>query len=280
MLVFDEKKFAKEILKTGIKENDFYAKDKLYYVAKYLVCTKYRKKDIIKKMKSISNDYFVGFMDDVLNDTMQEIYNKAFQNVESNSSKKGIKTLILYKSEMEKIVSLDEKLQDLAFSFLVVNKFQSHYIKDGVICCFKFTNECNSDIYRIAKIQERTSNNTKAKMIQELVKQDIVKYKVICNYGYRYNRISKIGIAQAKYMVPFNVSAMDREEISKHEVWKYITNYDDILLYLRLYKNDPSVSTCAGCGCPIEITSNSKKYCSDCAAEKTKENKRKVKIKM
>lgn len=171
--------------------------------------------------------------------------------------------LNLYESEMRKIASLDSKLRTLAFAFLVVNKFYG----------YRYSYECNADLYRLSH-NEKKSGKTRNVMLHRLVENGVVKFYTKINKAYRFNQS---WIAKTSFIVPINVDFF--KDKSNEKVWMQITNYDDIMLYLGLYLGDERVSTCTECGCPIEVTNNAKKYCSNCSNKKLKKARGKAKKK-
>lgn len=294
MIIFDKCKYVTEIMRNGIKENESRANAKLFLVAKYLIQETQYKKGVIKKnLKKYSEDYFRGLTDEMINREIDNLYDRACKSSVVEVEKQGTGDTIdeaktdevkdteidfidavqyfkpryinLYENELHKISELDDKLQELAFAFLVVNKFVG----------YKWTYECNSDIYTICHWEKGKgkSGTVKNKLIHSLVQNGIIRF--FCNVNTTYKHNQK-WIAKTSFTVLINEDNLP-EDKEKSPVWKTITNYDDVLLYWRLYKGDTSIKLCEECSAPIEITGNSKKFCSNCALNKIRESKRRNK---
>ena len=276
-----------DIMRNGLKENESRANYKLFLVARYLIENTTYKPSVIKKnLRQYAEKYFEGLSDDIIDSEIEWIYNDAKNVKKMDEEIDGtddpendtgeidaiearqyfdLKELNLYQSEMEKISELDEELQELAFAYLVVNKYQGH----------KWIYECNADIYKICHWDEKgngKNQTTKNRLIHSLVENKIISFYCKTNKAYVYN---KAWIAKTYFTVLINE---DNDSDKEHSpVWRKITNYDDIMLYWRLYKGDPKVKLCEKCNAPIEDTGNSKKFCSECALEQTRESKKRSK---
>lgn len=291
MVIFDKRKYVTEIMRNGIKENDSRANAKLFLVTKYLIQeTKYKPCVIKKNLRKYSKEYFKGLSEDMINREIESLYDRAKKssfievdkqgtdNVEINRIDENVgidivdaieyfqlKHINLYEDEMKNIFGLDRRLQDLAFAFLVANKFQG----------YKWTYECNADIYKMCHWDKKgngKSQTTKNEMIHSLVKNEIIRFFCNTNSAYKYD---KKWIAKTFFTVLINEDNLSEDKL-KSPLWKTITNYDDVLLYWRLYKGDPVVKLCE-CGAPIEVIGNSKKFCSNCALNNIKESKKRNK---
>lgn len=153
----------------------------------------------------------------------------------------------------------------MAFAFLILNKYQG----------YKWVYECNADAYKICHWDKKgngKSQTTKNRLIHSLVEEKIISFYCSTNKAYSYN---KSWIAKTYFTVLINEDNL--EEKKRSPIWKKVTNYDDVMLYWRLYKDDPKVKLCEKCNAPIEDTVNSKKYCSDCALERTRQSKKRSK---
>lgn len=293
MVIFDKRKYVIEIMNNGIKENDSRANTKLFLVAKYLnEKTTYKPGVIKKRLKKYSEEYFRGMPVEMIDKEIDSLYNRAKTSTVVDGKRQqsidGVKDggeyqdnrnagldsiecfkpkkIHLYANELKKISELDEKLQELAFAFLVVNKFLG----------YKWTPECNSDIYKIChwdKAGNGKSQTVKNDMIHSLVNHGIIRFYCDTNSGYKYN---KKWIAKTFFTVLINEDNFSEDE-TKSPVWRTVTNYDDVMLYWRLYKGDLSVKLCKECNAPIEDTGNSKRYCSDCAMKRIRESKKRNK---
>lgn len=275
-------------MRNGLKENESNANKKLFLVARYLIENTTYKPSVIKKnLKKYAAKYFEGLSDDIINNEIEWIFNGA-NNMKNLIEEPGgtddpenvleeteidyveardyfnLKELTLYKSEMKRISELDEDLQELAFAFLIVNKYQG----------YKWIYECNSDVYDICHWNEKgkgKSQTTKNRLIHRLVEEKIISFYCSTNKAYSYN---KSWIAKTYFTVLINEDNLEGKHSS---VWKTVTNYDDVMLYWRLYKGDPKVKLCEKCNAPIEDTGNSKKFCSDCGLERIRQSKKRSK---
>lgn len=275
-------------MKNGLKENERNANRKLFLVARYLIeNTKYKPSVIKKNLKRYAKKYFEGLSDDIINNEIEWIFNGA-NNAKNLIEESGgtddpengageskidyaearnyfdLKELTLYESEMKHISKLDEELQELAFAFLVLNKYQG----------YKWIYECNADAYSICHWNEKgngKSQTTKNRLIHRLVEEKIISFYCSTNKAYTYN---KAWIAKTYFTVLINEDNLEGEH---SPIWKKITNYDDVMLYWRLYKGDPEVKLCEKCNVPIEDTGNSKRFCSDCALERIRQSKKRSK---
>ena len=293
MIIFDKCKYVTDIMRCGIGANDNNADRKLFLVARYLIKeTTYKPKNIKENLKKYAREYFKGLSDDIVNKEIDIIYNRAKDKIvkeekqgtdtlEDNDCVEEIdyvefvkemdyfkpKELTLYENEMKFISELDKNLQELAFAFLVVHKFQG----------YKWVSECNSDIYRICHWNEKgngKSQTTKDSLIHKLVEKGVISFYCKTNKAYSYN---KSWIAKTFFTVLINEDNLKPEKRSPK--WKTITNYDDVLLYWKLYQGDKGVKLCEKCGTPITDTGNSKRFCSNCALENIRASKKRSKEK-
>lgn len=263
MIIFENEKYLQEIKKNGIGATDLYAKFKINYLIEDLVFNStYRKNKIIEIVKNLAQAYFNGLPDELVEKELEEFYENAKSKMETlgveNEHKN--KVITLYNSEMETIANLkDDKLMRLAFATLVLHKFCGQYIINGKERYYTSVNSCEADIYRIAQLNN-VSGTKKRQLWNDLTKRGLVKYFVKTNSAWRFH---PNWIAMTLFTVPFNVDL--KEDRSNEEVYKSITNYDEVLLYLKFWLNDDNVIECADCGCPILRTGTAKCVCSNCA---------------
>lgn len=272
MIIFDYKKYLKDVKRDGISATDPYANSKIDMLLTDLVFNStYSKNSIIKKVRKVATDYYNGLPDDLVIQELTDSYKRIKDKGAATQEQK--KVLTLYKSEMETIAHLpDEKLQRLAFASLVAFKYHSHHLIYGEVAYYKMIAECMPDIYQLAHF-ENVSGSTRMKLQHKLSELGLVLYRMKTNTAYRYQPIEDVNrkrwIAFTQFSVPFCVEVKGTQE--NEEVFMEMRNYDDVLLYWRLFCNDPKVTTCAICGSPIEITTNSKLYCSTCAESMKKQ---------
>lgn len=268
MIIFENEKYLQDIKKNGISATDIYAKFKINYLIEDLVFNStYRKNKIIEMVRKIAQAYFNGLPDDLVEKELEGFYENAkskFDKVDVVNKHEN-KAITLYRSEMETIASLkDDKLMRLAFSALILHKFCGQYIINGKERYYTSVNSCEADIYRIAQFNN-VSGTKKKQLWNDLSKRGLVKYFVKTNSAWRFH---PNWIAMTLFTVPFNVDL--KEDKSDEEIYKKITNYDDVLLYLRFWLQDENIIECADCGCPIIKTNNAKCVCSNCANNRKK----------
>lgn len=263
MIIFEKDKFLQDIKKNGIGATDQYAKFKINYLVEDLVFySKYRKNKIIDIVKDLAQAYFNGLPDELIEKELEEFYENAkskISNLETAGKHKN-KVITLYKSEMETIANLkDDKLMRLAFATLVLHKFCGQFVVNDKERYYTSVKACEADIYRIAQFNN-VSGTKRKQLWKDLSDRGLVKYYVKTNSAWRFH---PNWIAMTLFSVPFNVDI--QEDKTNEEIYKSITNYDDVLLYLRFWLNDDNVVECADCGCPIIKTGNAKCLCSNCA---------------
>lgn len=267
MIIFDYDKYIKDIKKNGIGATDIRANSKINDVLTDLIFnTTYKKGKIINKVKEIASDYYRGLPEGIILDKLSESYD-AIKSKEQDVTKGEKKILTLYKSEMETICSLEnDKLQRLAFALLVAFKYHSyHRVLGGEIKYYKTKVDFLSDAYALADFR-KVSGTTRNKLLYELKNRGLVCYWKKDNETYKYQPLDSDRtrwIAFNNMSIPFCVEAKGTQDTE--EVFMQMTNYDDIMLYLRYYQGDADVTTCEGCGTPILKSGNAKRYCSDCA---------------
>ena len=267
MIIFDYDKYIKDIKKNGIGATDIRANSKINDVLTDLIFnTTYKKGKIINKVKEIASDYYRGLPEGIILDKLSESYD-AIKSKEQDVNKAEKKILTLYKSEMETISSLEnDKLQRLAFALLVAFKYHSyHRVLGGEIKYYKTKVDFLSDAYALADFK-KVSGTTRNKLLYELNNRGLVYYWKKDNETYKYQPLDSDRtrwIAFNNMSIPFCVEAKGTQDTE--EVFMQMTNYDDIMLYLRYYQGDADVTTCECCGTPILKSGNAKRYCSDCA---------------
>ena len=264
MIIFDNDKFLKDIQHNGISATDQMAVHKMeFYIRDLIYNSTYRKNKIIQKIKDAAKDYFSGLPDEIVDHEVEVLYENA-KSKECKNEKKKI--LTLYKSEMQIIEELEnDRLQRLAFAALVVHKFLGQYfINDDDERYYKSVKASKADIFRIAKMSD-TSGKSKQQLLKKLHDRGLIELWVKTNGA---NKFCNKWIGFEILTVKFNADL--KADKSDEEVYMRITNYDDVLLYLRYWLHDSSVGLCADCGCPIEITANAKHLCSDCAEKRKK----------
>ena len=268
MIIFENDKFLAAVKKNGINETDPYAKFKINYIIEDMVFnSSYRKNKIIEKVKSIARQYFYGLPDDIINKELEVIYESATEKINDEDSKRRHenKIITLYDSEMRIIETLkDDELMRLAFATLILHKFCGQYFDNNIEKHHKYVDTCEADAYRIAGLN-KISGTKKDKLWKKLYDENMIDYWIKNNYMWQY----KPGwIAKRLFTVPYNVDL--KSDKNNESIFRRITNYDDVLLYLKFWLKDENVTTCTDCSCPIEKGANAKKLCSNCAVNRKK----------
>ncbi len=271
MIIFDRQRYIEDIKRDGIGAADPYAKQKMQTIMNdFVQNSTYKSGKIIEKVMGIASDYFNGLPDAIAKEELKGLYGIAKEKAEKGVGEERKKEITLYKSEMQTLAALEnENLQKLAFAALVVHKYIGQYNDNGNILYHSYIKCCEKDIYRIADIKN-VSGATKNKLWKMLSDMGLVKFRVNTNASFRFN---PQWIALPVFTVTFNEDIAEEE--SNKEVFMDVTNYDDIMLYWRLYMGDKDVTLCKDCGCPIE-RENGKQYCRICAKKRKKasDNKR------
>ena len=266
MIIFENEKYLQEIKKNGIGATDQYAKFKIHYLVEdFVFNTTYRKNKIIEIVKELAKEYFKGLPDELIEKELEEFYDSTKAKLNGVTGEHKNKVITLYRSEMETIENLqDDRLMKLAFAALVLHKFCAQYTINGKERYYTSVNACEADIYRIANFSN-VSGTKRKQLWKELADRGLIHYFVKTNTAWRFH---PNWTAMTLFTVPFNVDL--KEDKSGEKIYKTITNYDDVLLYLRFWLKDENVIECADCGCPIIKTGNAKCVCSNCADNRRK----------
>ena len=264
MIIFENEKYLQDIKKNGIKATEQNAKFKInYLMADLTVNTSYRKNKIISIVRNLAKEYFAGLPDNLIEKELSDCYESVRSSISEQDFADGHtdKVIRLYESEMETIAGLkDDKLMRLAFATLILHKFTGQFLVNGNEKYYISVKACEADIYRIADFNG-VSGTTKKRLWKELSDLGLVHYSVKTNSAWRFH---PDWMAMTVFTVPFNVDL--KEDKTGEKVYKQISNYDDVLLYLRYWFGDENIVECADCGCPIIKTANAKCVCSNCAA--------------
>lgn len=272
MIIFDKDKYLKDIKENGIGATDQCAKQKIRYVIEdFILNSSYRKNKIVEKVKEIAREYFTGLPDEIVSSEIETMYDesKAVVCDDEARSEHNTKTIHLYVSEMETIAKIkDEQLMRLAFATLILHKYCGQFSVNGVEKYHPSVRNCDADIYRVAELND-VSGTKKNKMWKQLADMGLVKFYVKTNTAFKFN---PEWIAMTLFTVPFNVDL--KEDKTGEEIYMDVTNYDDLMIYLKHYKGQRNLIRCTDCGTPIERTGNSKCLCVKCAAERKRQSDR------
>lgn len=257
MLVFDEKKYAESIINNKkyltIKSQ---GKERCIIV-RYL--TNIGKsideiKDILNQIPMSGGEYLSSKEKDVI---FSKIINKANQYEYVTN-----KEIHIYQEELDNILSLeDENMQQLLFAYLVYYKWgvqikhlQFFSKKNNIFMVV----ENNNDIWKLAGVSKLRVNE-RYMLCNKLFNLGLYKLDNFKAHNYIY--------------IPF----------AKNEGEPIITisNFENIIGELLIYKYPNEYKRCCICGVVIKKTRSPKKYCQSCAKEenirKTKKNKERLK---
>ena len=259
MLIFDEKKYAQEIIDNR-KYNTIKTQGRERCVlVRYLTSKGYNDdkiKSVLSAIPMSGGEYLSEKEKDV-------IYSKIINKANDFPFITGIKVKI-YRSEMDAICSVPNiYARNLLFVYLVYYKwaiqidYLSFYSKKNDIM---MAIENNNDIWKIAGVS----------------KLRVADRYLLCNILFTKGLYKIDNFKSHNYIyIPF--AADDGEQVME------ISNYDNILGELLLYLEPEQYKRCVVCGKVIKKTRSPKKYCIDCAYKenirKTKENKRSLKTK-
>lgn len=270
MIIFEKEKFLNEIKEHGVSATDPMAKQKIQFLIEdYLLNTSYRKGAVIDKIKECAADYFAGLPDAIISKELANIYDFAKSQIKLNKTKDNHenKVITLYKSEMEILKQLDnDRLQRLAFASLILHKYCGQFFVGGSERYYPTVKSCDADIYRLAGL-DKLSGKQKNELWQQLSELGLVKHFIKTNNAFKFNPKWN---AFNTFMVCFNADLKDDKD--NEEVYARVTNYDDVMLFLRYYIGDSQLMLCDDCGCPIVRTSNAKCLCSNCASSRKRLN--------
>lgn len=259
MLIFDERKYAKNIM-----DNKKYSTIKTQgrercVLVRYLTFLGYNCDEIKNVLFDIpmSGGHYLSKKDK----------NVIFDKIISKANEYEFITDVIvkiYKSELDIIESVeDEYARKLLFVYLVYYKWALNvkhlqfYSKRNEVTMVL---ENNSDIWKISGLSKLRVSD-RYRLCNVLFNKGLYRLDNFKSHNYFY--------------LPF--VATDGDVVIE------ISNYDNVLGELLLYENPHEYKRCVICGTVIKKTRSPKKYCKDCAYKenirKTKENKKSLKTK-
>ena len=255
MIIFDEKRYAEEILKDGYKTKKHQGRERCI-IARYL---RDQGKDDNYIKEKIDSLYFEG-KEYLTKDNLDMIYSRILEKANNYAYVFDI-TVDIYKEEMDIIINIqDEKAKNLLFVSLVYYKWASQV----------FHLRYNSYKRNCIMVIENDNELFKLAGISKLKVQD--RYKVF-NYIYKNKLYITDTIKSTNYFfIPFAKN--------EGEVVLSINNYDNILGWLNYYLNPKEYRICIVCGKVFKPNNNKQKYCKKCASfikkNQTKESMQKI----
>lgn len=234
MIVFDELKYAEEILKNGYKNKKYINFDNIILV-KYWKYKGLNEKEIKNKLKDFMKDFQNLYNDNIINYKIYRALEIGMKfDLEFN------KIVQIYRSEIDTINSLTNiDMQKILFVLLVVWKFKD---KNK----FRIT---NSDILKLAEVK---CNNNK-----------------FWDYLHKLSSTGYVSLFEYKNKDYYKVDILEEGDI----VFS-INNFDNIINYYLSYLYPEEYKNCIQCNIPIKITTGNKKYCKECAKRIEKERQK------
>lgn len=241
MLVFDEKKYAEEII-----NNKQYATVKTQgkercIITRYLSFLGYNRDEI----KSVLAQIPMAGGECLTDDDKDKIYDKIIDKANDYEFVHD-KVVKVYQEELDKIMAVeDEKLRNLIFIYLVYYKWAKqipqlkfHSSKSNIDMVI----ENNIDVWKLAGVFSLR-----------------VQYRYqLCNQLYSLGLYRIENFKEHNYIyIPFSVD----EGTPVFE----IRNYDNVLGELKIYEEPNQYKRCQICGTVFKKNASRKKYCSKCA---------------
>lgn len=257
MLVFDEKKYAEDIISNN-KYNTIKTQGKERCIlVRYLTNLNYPIsdiKDVLKRIPMSGGEFLSDKEKDI-------IFNKIINKANEFEFITGV-VVNIYKKEMDIISNLDDEYaRNLLFVYLVYYKWAiqvSHLNFYSKINDAKMALENNNDIWKLANLSKLRVAD-RYRLCNLLFVKGLYKVDNFKSHNYIY--------------LPFVENSGD--------VVITISNYENILGELFMYLNPNEFKRCCVCGTVIKKTRSPKKYCTSCAYKenirKTKENKMRLK---
>lgn len=257
MLVFDEKKYAEDII-TNNKYNTIKTQGKERCIlVRYLTNLNYPIsdiKDVLRKIPMSGGEFLSDKEKDI-------IFDKIISKANEFEFITGV-VVNIYKKEMDIITSLDDEYaRNLLFVYLVYYKWAvqvSHLNFYSKVNDAKMALENNNDIWKLASLSKLRVAD-RYRLCNLLFVQGLYKVDNFKSHNYIY--------------LPFVENSGD--------IVITISNYENILGELSMYLKPNEFKRCCVCGTVIKKTRSPKKYCTSCAYKenirKTKENKIRLK---
>ncbi|NMA31161.1 MAG: hypothetical protein GX941_05080 [Candidatus Methanofastidiosa archaeon] len=237
MIIFDEKKYAENLLRNGYKNRKYINNDNIILV-KYWKYKGFNKEKIKKKLKAFMEEYQNLFNSDIIDIKI----NRAMKIGMNYDLSTGI-TIDILDNEIEEINKLDKiELRKMMFILLVVWKFR------GMPKRFRMT---NIDIIKLSEVN--LYHNAFWDCIFEITKSGLLSMKQYKNKDY--------------YVVNMK---------QKGNIIFQISNFTNPIDYYMQLIEPENYKKCEECGVVIKITSNRKTYCDSCWREIERELRKEI----
>lgn len=228
MIIFDEKKYAENLIKNGYKDKTRIVLDNIILV-KYWKYLGFSEDEIRKKLEKFMIDFKYMYNSDIVPYNVHK------------ALKQGLKYPLVFdkivnitQKEIDTINSIDDlELRKILFVLLVIWKFRDKN---------KFMIS-NNNLKKLANV--KCKNSVFWDYLHKL--HDLGYLKA---FVYKYKPYYKLYIEEGGNVI------------------LSIKNYDDIISYYLSIIYPEEYIYCSICGIPIKQTSNRRKYCSSCWKEK------------
>ena len=224
MLIFDEKKYAENLIKHGYKDKTHIVLDNIILV-KYWKYLGFSEDDIKKKLE----DFMIDFKYMYNSDIVPYNVHKALKQ----GSKYPLvfdKIVNITQKEINTINSIDDlELKKILFVLLVIWKFRDKQ---------KFMIS-NNNLKKLAKVKCKNS--------------------VFWDYLHKLHDLGYLKAFVYKCKPYYKLYIEEGGDVVLS-----IKNYDDIISYYLSIIYPEEYTYCSICGIPIKKTSNRRKYCSSC----------------
>lgn len=257
MLIFDEKKYAENIIKSKKYQTIKTQGRERCVLVRYLTSLNYP----IEKIKKILSDIPMSGGEYLSQKDKDVIFSKIIQKANEYEFVTN-RIVKIYKSELDIIEQVeDENAKHLLFIYLVYYKWAS------TVSYLQFYSKKNN-------IMMAVENNNDSWKLAGLSKLRVAERYRLCNLLFNKGLYKIDNFKSYNYIyLPFAVD--------DGEVVMEITNFDNLLGELFIFENPTEYKRCAICGSVIKKTRSPKKYCSNCAysenLRKTRERKRSLK---
>ena len=231
MIIFDEKKYAEDLIKNGYKDKTRIVLDNIILV-KYWKYSGLSESEIKKKLE----DFMIDF---------KHRYNS---NIIPYHIRKALNQGLRYPLVFDKVVNITQKEIDIINSIDVLELRKVLFV---LLVIWKFRDKqkfmiSNNNLKKLAKVKCKNS--------------------VFWDYLHRLHDLGclKAFVYKCKPYYKLNI-----EECG--DIVLNIKNYDDIISYYLSMIYPDEYIYCSICGIPIKQTSNRRKYCSSCWKERERE---------
>ena len=234
MIIFDEKKYAEDLLKNGYKNKKRVCLDNIILV-KYFKYLGYSEEEIKNKLRELMKDFKYLYNSNILEYEVKKAYSLGYKyNLVFD------KVVNITQKEIDTINSIDDlELRKILFVLLVIWKFRDKQ---------KFMIS-NNNLKKLANVKCKNS--------------------VFWDYLHKLHDLGYLKAFVYKCKPYYKLYIEEGGDVVLS-----IKNYNDIISYYLSIVYPEEYTHCAICGMPIKQTSNRRKYCSSCWKEVRLQQKR------